>query len=92
KVREYSEILGEENYLRPPSLNTVRARIDRLDVMYKIERRHGKYAAMKRNQHGGKIYVGDCIGERVEMDSQIVDVLVWDEMHGVTLRPRLTLV
>lgn len=92
KVYEQNEILGKDDYLSIPSINTVRNRIDRIDVMHKIERRQGKYAALRLNQYGRKILVEDYIGSRVEMDSNHVDVFVWDDFLKVAVRPLLTLV
>lgn len=92
KIYEQKEILGDDFKLSIPSLNTVLNRIDRIDVMQKIERRHGKYAARRLNQHGAKIHVEQYIGSRVEMDSNIVDVFVWDDYFKVAVRPLLTLV
>lgn len=92
KVYEQNELLGKDDYLSVPSLNTVRNRIDRIDVMHKIERRQGRFAALRLNQYGRKILVEDYIGSRVEMDSNHLDVFVWDDFLKVAVRPLLTLV
>lgn len=92
KIHQQKEILGDDVTLKVPSLNTVLSRIDRIDVMQKIERRNGKYAARRLNQYGAKIFVEDYIGSRVEMDSNIVDVFVWDDQLKVAVRPLLTIV
>lgn len=92
KILEFNEIRGGDASVAIPCLNTVRDRISRLDPMFKIKSREGDYAARRANQYGGKIHVEDYIGSRVEMDSNFVDVMVWDDEHKVALRPRLTVV
>lgn len=92
EIYEYNTKFSPAQPLSIPCLNTIRERVDRFDVMMRIERREGAYRARKRNKKGGHIQYEDYIGARVEMDSSLVDVFVKDEFVGGSVRPVLTLI
>jgi putative transposase len=92
EVFRFNKDFNVGEILKMPSRKAVRARIDDIDPMQRIERRAGKYMMHRRNRRGGRLFVEDHIGTRCEMDSQFADVMVVSPHYEVPMRPYLTLV
>jgi putative transposase len=78
--------------LRPPALNSIRARIDKIEPTFAVTRRKGKKAARRLRSAGGVAPEVSTILERVEMDHTKMDVMVVDDVRREPIgRPYLTL-
>lgn len=75
--------------LIPPSRATFYRQIDKLDPYIADLARYGKQVARKRNRYGRKIYSPMRIGERVEVDCNLMDIQVIDDDGEVIGRPWL---
>lgn len=94
-VKLYNEIKNKckiEN-LSPPHINTIHARIGKVDEREKLSKRYSsKQAREKHDPHRGKFPDADYPNAVVQIDHTPVDVIVVDEEHRLPIgRPYLTL-
>src|SRR5690606_30829575 len=77
-------------HLAIPSKQLIYDRVHEADPYGQHRAKKGEQSATRTFNYGGSINVPNYIGSRVESDTQIIDVMVWDENLGLSYRPYLT--
>lgn len=77
--------------LSPPSRASFYRAVASLDAYTSDLNRHGKQYAKRKHRHGGKIHPPTMVLERVESDSNYIDLIVVDENGDPIGRPVLTI-
>lgn len=72
-----------------PSYETFRLEKNKIGPKIIMEKRLGKYTAQKSFKYGGTLRPASRIGERVESDSNYMDILLVDSLMQVIGRPYL---